>query len=105
MRRMMRTAALALTYAPRGWRVLPLHAMHRTRCSCGQPTCDSPAKHPRLASWTSQASRDAQTIVRWWRTWPEANVGVATGAGLLVLDVDPRHAGDASLADLERANG
>ncbi len=37
--------------------------------------------------------------------WPEANVGVATGDGLVVLDVDPRHGGDRSLIELEEGHG
>jgi putative DNA primase/helicase len=43
----------------------------------------------------------------WWRQWPDANIGVATGApsGLLVLDVDPRHGGDEALRDLEQWHG
>src|SRR5262245_64327499 len=34
-----------------------------------------------------------------------ADIGIVTGGGLLVVDVDPRHDGDASLADLERVHG
>ena len=37
--------------------------------------------------------------------WPDANVGVATGDGLVVLDVDPRHNGDATLDVLEEEHG
>jgi hypothetical protein len=39
----------------------------------------------------------------WWRRWPDANVGVVTGtvSGIVVLDIDPRHGGDASVASLE----
>jgi hypothetical protein len=39
--------------------------------------------------------------------WPQANVAVATGAlaGLVVLDVDPRHEGDGTLADLIAKHG
>lgn len=49
----------------------------------------------------------AAEIRRWWRRWPGANVGVVTGAvsGLVVLDVDPRHGGGASLATLEAMHG
>jgi len=43
----------------------------------------------------------------WFARWPDANVGVVTGAisGLVVVDVDPRHDGDAGLAELERRHG
>jgi hypothetical protein len=47
------------------------------------------------------------SLAEWWRRWPAANVGIATGArsGLLVLDVDPRHGGDDVLAALEAEHG
>lgn len=50
---------------------------------------------------------DAQLLRRWWLRWPDANVGVVTGAvsGLVVLDVDPRHGGFDSLAVLEAVHG
>jgi hypothetical protein len=43
----------------------------------------------------------------WWRTWPTANIGVATGArsGLFVLDVDPDKGGDATLGMLLSEHG
>lgn len=46
---------------------------------------------------------DAETVRAWWRRWPEANVAIATGAvsGLAVIDVDPRHGGAETLAELE----
>ena len=46
-------------------------------------------------------------LAGWLRRWPDANLGVVTGrlAGLVVLDVDPRHQGDDSLLELERENG
>jgi hypothetical protein len=45
-------------------------------------------------------------LAEWFETrWPDSNIGIATGGGLLGLDVDVRHGGDASLADLKRANG
>lgn len=44
-------------------------------------------------------------IAGWFKTSPEANVGVVTGAasGLVVLDVDPDHGGDDALHELERS--
>jgi len=42
-------------------------------------------------------------IEAWWERWPEANVGVITGwvSAVVVVDIDPRHGGDANLAALE----
>jgi hypothetical protein len=45
------------------------------------------------------------TIRRLWDIQPRANVGIRTGDGLLVLDVDPRHDGDATLAALQKEHG
>jgi hypothetical protein len=41
--------------------------------------------------------------VQWFRHWPDANIGIVTGeiSNLIVLDVDPKHGGDASLQRLE----
>src|SRR5262245_53496866 len=95
----------ALDCARRGWRVLPVHTIRDGCCTCNDPACKSPAKHPRLSNWPALASTSPETIRRWWAFWKTANVGIATGAGLLVLDVDPRHGGDATLAELERTHG
>jgi hypothetical protein len=46
----------------------------------------------------------SEAIVRhWFERWPDANLGIVTGAvsGLVVLDVDPAHGGAESLAALE----
>ena len=93
----------ALSYAVRGWRVLPLHAPLNGGCSCRRPACSHPGKHPRTVHGLSDASTDPDTINQWWREWPDANIGIVTGpeSGLVVLDVDPRHDGDKSLRDLE----
>jgi len=92
----------ALAYGRRRWRVLPVHTIRSDgRCTCGRPACDSPGKHPKLKDWPKLATTEAAAIWRWWQWWPTANVGMATGSGLLVLDVDG-DIGAESLADLER---
>lgn len=93
-------------YASNGWPVIPLHPIRNGVCTCGRADCSSPAKHPRTANGLKDATTDANTIDRWWRRWPDANVGVCTGgaSGIVVIDIDPRHGGDDSLAELERAN-
>jgi len=98
----------ALEYAARGWPVFPLHTpiapgVSRA-CSCGEKDCKDVGKHPRITGWQKSASTDADQIRRWWRKWPDANIGIVTG-DQVVLDVDPRHGGPASLAALERQHG
>jgi len=97
----------ALEYARRGWPVLPLHSVRKSRCTCGKGKCPSPGKHPHTRNGLKDATTDSAKIARWWRKWPEANVGIATGgeAGLVVLDVDPRNGGDESLAKLVKKHG
>ena len=86
---------LALLYASLGWQVFPLHAMQGDACSCGNQQCSSPAKHPRTRRGHKDASSDDRQIRTWWKRWPDANVGIATGqgSGLVVIDIDPRHGG------------
>lgn len=83
----------ALAAAGRGWSVLPIR---------------SRAKAP-LVPWLELQERRAHAdeIRAWFARWPDANVGIVTGAisGLVVVDVDPGHGGRASLADLESEIG
>lgn len=100
----------ALAYASRGWKVLPLHSVINGRCSCGNPLCDSHGKHPHIKkNWPDVATDDPFQIEEWWEDWPDANIGILTGAasGIFVLDVDvkPDKDGEASLAALEKEQG
>ncbi|MBO0726111.1 MAG: bifunctional DNA primase/polymerase [Blastocatellia bacterium] len=72
-----------------------------------QSVCDSAGKHPRTKNGIHDASTDEARIQRWWETWEDANIGVATGkeAGIFALDVDPRRGGAESLASLEAKHG
>lgn len=83
----------ALAYLSLGWSVVPV-----------QPR----AKRP-LVRWSplQDAPPDRDAVEHWYRRWPDANVGVVTGAvsGLVVLDVDIGHGGDESLLRLEDAQG
>lgn len=95
------TLAAALAYAARNWRVFPLHTARDGKCSCRADDCKSKGKHPRNSNGCTGATTDTAQIHQWWAQWPDANVGVATGNGLVVIDIDPRHNGDESLAALE----
>jgi hypothetical protein len=74
-------------------------------CTCESPTCGSPAKHPLTPNGVHGATTDEQVIRRWWSEAEIANVGIATGKGLLVLDIDAKHGGLESLAQLEVQHG
>lgn len=76
----------ALAYARRGWKVFPLKARGKT---------------PLTTDGFQSATTDEAQIRAWWARWPDANVGIATGAGLVVLDFDQKSGGLETLAGLE----
>jgi len=86
----------AIDLAKRGWRVLPVKPKQKT---------------PQIDKWQKHASTDSNIIQDWWKKWPFANVGIATGkeSNLLVLDVDVDSDkgldGNDALAELERRHG
>ena len=94
----------ALRYAQRRWRILPLHGIRNDCCTCGRDDCVKPGKHPHIWDWVNAATSDRRTIREWWTRWPNANIGGATGE-LLVVDIDPKKGGRASLARLEAQDG
>ena len=77
----------ALNYAGRGWKVFPLHSIINGKCSCGR-SCASPGKHPRVKGGFKAATADIAQVTAWWSKWPQANIGIATGGGLTVVDLD-----------------
>ena len=85
--------AAALTYAARGWSVIPM---------------ESQGKRPLVAWLEFQRRRaDAAEIEAWFGRWPDANVGIVTGgvSGLVVVDIDPRHDGQASIERVQHEHG
>lgn len=65
----------ALLYASMGWRVMPLHER---------------GKNPWLKEWQNRATTDEAQIRAWWAERPQSNVGILTGDGLCVIDVDDK---------------
>ena len=66
-------AKAAAQYAAKGNRVFPLEPRGKT---------------PRTEHGVKDATTDAEQVAKWWRAIPDANIGIATGNGLLVLDID-----------------
>ena len=92
---------LLLKYVKAGFYLLPLHwPINGTTCSCSDPKCKRIGKHPRIHNGVKEASKNTHKITKWHETWPEANWALATGvkSGILVVDIDPKHGGNESLA-------
>jgi putative DNA primase/helicase len=79
----------ALMYARQGVPVFPLHGVRSGRCTCGTFCGEAAGKHPQIAGSFRAASTNLPQIRRWWKQWPDANIGLVTGAasGLVVLHV------------------
>ena len=62
-------------------------------CSCGNPKCISPGKHPLVSGGFKAASKDPEQIRAWFTEYPQANVAVATGSvsGIVTIDFDPKN--------------
>jgi hypothetical protein len=68
------------------------------------PICPYGAdKRPTCKGGFNSASADSKVIEQLWRRYPGPLIGVRTGAasGLAVLDIDPKHDGEAWLAEFE----
>lgn len=98
----------ALALAARGFRVIPIHTPRPDGCSCERAAeCGgSTGKHPRVGEWQKEATTDTAIIARWWRSWPDANIGLVMGgeSRLVAVDIDGP-GGRATLARLEGEHG
>ena len=94
-------------YASRGLAVHPINYIKDGKCSCGKEGCKAPGKHPKTANGVKDATTDLAVIQKWWSEYPQANIGIATGAksGIIVIDIDPRHSGNESFERLQKEFG
>lgn len=67
----------ALDYGKLGYAVLPLGVL----------------KQPLNTRGLLDATKDEAAIRDWWERWPDALIGIRTGGGLVVIDVDVQHGG------------
>jgi hypothetical protein len=81
-------AEAALEFAAQGWSVFPLQPR-------GKRPNGELAPHGHL-----NATTDRDVVAGWWQSSPDANIGIACAPNLVVVDVDPRNGGDASLKKL-----
>jgi hypothetical protein len=104
---------VALSYLSRGWPCFPCRAADEEAVDriTGQVKYDPETgeveilkvKTPITDNGFKAATRFAHIIRRWWQDNPTAMIGVPTGEriGAWVLDIDPRHDGNETLAALE----
>ena len=80
----------AFKYADLGWPVVILHGIKDGKCTCGDPDCSSPGKHPRTPHGLKDATTDKEVIEEWFHKWPHSNIGIVMGkqSGIFALDVD-----------------
>ena len=84
----------ATAYIDRGWRVFPLHSIFPSgQCTCRSNHCLQKGNHPIRPAGIRCATTRLRDVLEWWEDDPDANIGIATGAGLLVIAVDPARLG------------
>lgn len=64
----------AMRYAQNGFKVFPLAPQSKSKQV--------------LKSWKEEATQDLNKIEQWWNQNPYYNIGLVTGGGLFVIDVD-----------------
>ena len=64
----------ALNYAQKHFKIFPLNVNSKSEQV--------------LKSWKSEATNDLQQVQNWWNQNPSYNIGLKTGNGLVVIDVD-----------------
>jgi hypothetical protein len=78
----------AIVYIDRGWRVFPLYSITPCgQCTCRSPACQQKGNHPIRPVGIRGASTRLRDMLEWWEDDPDANIGIATGAGLLVITI------------------
>lgn len=86
------TVKAALRYVAQGWRVIPV---------------STATKVPLTKDWPGRATRNKGTVRRTWGDHPEVGVGIVTGDGLVVIDLDVKNGvdGPGNWLEFLRQNG
>jgi hypothetical protein len=102
------TKASALSYAAKGWRIIPIYGIQNGVCECPKGAqCRAPGKHPRLKEWETICTTDVERVTGWFNRWPKSNVGIAFGQGIIDIELDTKGGknGPATLEALEKRLG
>lgn len=86
-------------YAEAGFRVFPIFDMASGKCTCGDPRCETPGKHPRVSAWQHSPHWSSEQMENMLEYTIKTGFGVCLDDHL-VIDVDPRNGGIAGYAAL-----
>ncbi len=102
-RSLSRLGQAAQEYAVRGIAVFPCAPAD---CQCEICGADrrTKGKHPLVRKGHKAATTDVAQIARWWRRWPNANIGCPLNTSEVVIDIDG-DVGRRSLLDLQIQHG
>jgi len=90
-------AEAALYYISLGFAVFPVHRKLNGQCTCNNPDCRSPGKHPRTQNGVKDATKDPAIVNYWWNSiYRGSGIAIATGrvSGFFIVDVDKKDLGD-----------
>ena len=78
-----------LSYAARGWKILPVWGHEEGKCHCSRGSdCPSPGKHPILKDWPAKATDRVDTIREWFEKYVRCNWGAKLGKDSGVIDIE-----------------
>lgn len=99
----MQTEHLLLKYIQHNWPIFPIYSALNHKCTCNNPTCSSPAKHPLTHNGFYSATTNTVTNSDWLRKFNNCNWAIATGrqSNLIVVDVDLLKKGAESIKQLK----
>lgn len=86
-----------LYLANMGWKIIPLHGVVNSKCTCGNSHLSDPGsigKHPTISDWQNRATSDESQLREWFDSGQPFNFGiVALASNLAVMDYDVRGGG------------
>ncbi len=92
---------IAYMYAESGIDIFPIYHIENGSCSCPAKQCKSKGKHPQTNKGFQDASTNIQILNIWFQN-KILNLGMPTGNGIYILDIDPRNGGLDSFETIQK---
>jgi len=106
----MKQLDLAISYTAKNWPVFPVRSKEEEFTDHHGEIITLGEKTPMTPNGFKAATKFRRIIERWWSDWPDAAIGIPTGAatGVFVLDIDAKPGGANGfdwLSDMEAEHG